>query len=181
MNYDKDKIKGDIKEDIFVEFTKKFNDYSIIDVRKNNEYKKIDVDFILLNKKNHSYSKVEVKSLGKGDNIFVELFDNIKDKNKGWYSKTQADILVFVGNDKIVLIQLKDIQNYIKMYVPELDTLTDGDIQKLYERLKLFDSYLHPVIVEDVSAWGKKQWGLCLKIAIKELKDYGCSVKVFWI
>jgi hypothetical protein len=121
--------------------------------------------------------KIEVKSLGKDDNIFIELFDNIKNKNKGWYFKIKADVLAFVGKDKISMVQLKDIRKYINRYVPELDALIDGDIQKLYERLKLFDSYLHPVIVEDVNAWNKKQYGLCFKLNINELKYEGCKVR----
>ena len=178
MNYDKDKLKGDIKEEIFFEFSKKFKEYTLIDVRRLEQYKKIDVDYIAL-KKNNTYAKIEVKSLGKGDTLFIELFDNIKNKNKGWYSKTQTDILAFVGKDKIVLIQLKDIKKYIDVYMPELDELMDGDIQKLHERLLVFEDYLHPVIIEDINAWDKKQWGLCLKLNIKKLKYEGCKVRTF--
>ena len=148
--------KGEI--DVINKIIEKYgSEYDIIDVRDKSEYRDIDIDFILKNKKDKSEISIEIKTdFTTYNNFFCELISCEERGTEGCWKKTQADYILYYFIKKGILYCLPRVQAvevacrdcwkvgraYDKVYTKNNETTTKTSVGArvpVSEMLKIID------------------------------------------
>lgn len=109
-NWRKNRIIGGRSESIFIDDFINFLGLSYRDVRDNDIYRGMDVDFLVDDK------KFEVKNNSDYKNILIQEYKDYEKKILGWFYTSKADYFVFIMPDRkmIILKNSVDFKIYYK-------------------------------------------------------------------
>lgn len=92
------RIKGGMYESVFIDDYLNYLGIQYKDVRDNDLYRAMDIDFIIYPDK-----KVEIKKNSDMKNIYFQEYKNYSKKKLGWLYTSKADMFVFIFSDRSMI------------------------------------------------------------------------------
>lgn len=115
-NFKRDIRRGAKGEEIVFEFLLGLdNIIDVLDVSKNKDYQKIDVDFLVIDESGDEI-KVEVKTDSyKTNNMVYEVFSSRKKKSVGCFEKTEADFIFYyyINKGKLYVFDTLKLREFV--------------------------------------------------------------------
>lgn len=128
-NFEKDLNYGELGENLTI--LKLYNHpdtKSVIDVRKDKWFQKIDIDFLWASQ-NGSIVKIEVKTDRKAHETGNFVFELSSNGNKGCLARSRADYVYYYveGNDTMYVIFMSPLRDYINAHGKDFKVFDMGD------------------------------------------------------
>lgn len=120
--------------------------YDIVDVRQNEDYWKVDTDYIA--KKNGIQTNIEIKwdyRIAETHNMFIERLTDIDNNKDGWFRQCTAQIIYYGDaiNNLFYIFSLDDLKDYIENNF--VDQRRSADYNRAGQVKKVSQGYIVPI------------------------------------